>query len=138
MPILDGFELIEETRRLGNHSTLFVISSGYDDFDYAKRAMRLGVKEYLTKPVVGLDIDEVLERVHKELHERERRELIRESADRYAIRQALSTLLFGVSATDVVTYLLLAVVLGAVALVATWVPARRAAGVPSIVALRQE
>ncbi|GMK38619.1 hypothetical protein PCCS19_16730 [Paenibacillus sp. CCS19] len=94
MPVLDGFELIEETRRLGNHSTMFVISSGYDDFDYAKRAMRLGVKEYLTKPVIGLDIDEVLERVHKELHERERRELIRESADRYTIRQALSTLLF--------------------------------------------
>lgn len=95
MPVLDGFELIEETRRLGNHSTLFVISSGYDDFDYAKRAMRLGVKEYLTKPVFGLDIDKVLERVHKELRERERRELIRASADRYTIRQALSTLLFG-------------------------------------------
>ncbi|PWW07182.1 two-component system response regulator YesN [Paenibacillus cellulosilyticus] len=95
MPILNGFELIEETRRLGNHTTLFVITSGYDDFDYAKRAMRLGVKEYLTKPVVGPEIDEMLERMHKELRERERRVFIRESADRYTIRQGLSALLFG-------------------------------------------
>ncbi|MBD3919867.1 response regulator [Paenibacillus sp. PR3] len=95
MPVLDGFELIEETRRLGNHSTLFVITSGYDDFDYARRAMRLGVKEFMTKPIIGLEIDEVLARVHNELRERERRELIRESADRYNVRQSFSALLFG-------------------------------------------
>ena len=56
----------------------------------------------------------------------------------FGLTRVMSSLLFGVSATDVVTYVLLAVVLGAVALVATWVPARRAAGVPPIVALRQE
>ena len=54
------------------------------------------------------------------------------------LTRVMSSLLFGVSATDAITYVLLAVVLGVVALVATWVPARRAAGVPPIIALRQD
>ncbi|MBB6730923.1 response regulator [Cohnella zeiphila] len=95
MPVLDGFELIEGTRRMGNDSTLFVIASGYDDFEYARRAMRLGVTHYLTKPVVSEEADELLGRLENELRERERRLLIRHSADRYAASHALSVLLFG-------------------------------------------
>ena len=56
----------------------------------------------------------------------------------FGLTRVMASLLFGVSATDAVTYVLLAVVLGIVALVATWVPARRAAGVPPIIALRQD
>jgi len=50
----------------------------------------------------------------------------------------MASLLFGVSATDAATYALLALVLSLVALVASYVPARRAAGVPPIVALRHD
>lgn len=100
MPALNGLELIDETRRLGNRSTLFIITSGYDDFDYARQAMKLGVKYYLTKPVFGTEVDEMLERLRNELRERDRRQLIRTCADRYAARQALSMLLYSGDEAD--------------------------------------
>jgi predicted permease len=56
----------------------------------------------------------------------------------FGLTRVMTSLLFGVSATDAVTYGLLAVALGVVALVASYVPARRAAGVPPIVALRHD
>jgi len=56
----------------------------------------------------------------------------------FGLTRVMSKMLFKVSATDAMTFALVSLVLGVVALVASWVPARRAAGVPPIVALRHE
>lgn len=50
----------------------------------------------------------------------------------------LSSFLFGVTGTDPLTYVLVALVLLAVALVAAWVPARRATRIDPAIALRAE
>jgi putative ABC transport system permease protein len=55
-----------------------------------------------------------------------------------ALGRVMSSLLFGVSATDPVTYAAVVLVLIAVAAAATWIPARRAARVDPVVALRYE
>jgi len=52
------------------------------------------------------------------------------------LTQLISTMLFGVSSTDAVTYVSVSLVLGGVALFASYVPARRAARVDPMLALR--
>lgn len=70
---LNGLDLISQIRERGLECE-FVIVSRYRRFGYAQRAIRLGVEEYLTKP---LEKDE-LERVLEKLGQRKR---IRESQD---------------------------------------------------------
>jgi putative ABC transport system permease protein len=55
-----------------------------------------------------------------------------------ALTRLMTTLLFGVSATDVVTFSGVAALLAAVALTASWIPARRASRVDPLIALRYE
>jgi ABC-type antimicrobial peptide transport system permease subunit len=55
-----------------------------------------------------------------------------------ALTRVMASLLFGVSATDALTFGLVAAILAAVVCVATLIPARRATGVDPMVALREE
>jgi ABC-type antimicrobial peptide transport system permease subunit len=55
-----------------------------------------------------------------------------------ALTRFMSSLLFGVSATDPLTYVTVASLLLVVATAACWIPARRAARVDPMVALRYE
>ena len=55
-----------------------------------------------------------------------------------ALTRTLSSLLYGVSATDVVTYTTVPMLLAAIALVATYVPAARATTVDPLTAIRAE
>ncbi len=50
MPFCDGLNFIKNVKESG-HVPTFIILSGYADFEYAKSAIKLGVKEYVLKPI---------------------------------------------------------------------------------------
>ncbi|MEC0305136.1 response regulator, partial [Terribacillus saccharophilus] len=62
MPGLDGMGLIEQGRKV-YPLIKWILLSGYNEFEYAQKAMRFGVKHYLLKPSSEEDIHEALEEV---------------------------------------------------------------------------
>ena len=77
MPIMDGLELCKLVKKeLPNIKIL--ILSGYDEFDYAKEAIRLGVTEYLLKPISSGKLLEALNGVSESIRrEKEDKDLVR-------------------------------------------------------------
>lgn len=78
MPGLSGLDLIRRVLSIST-DTQFVILSGYDDFSYAKQAMRLGIKHYLLKPCNEQEIVEVMEDVKHECMRHRMREVQQQS-----------------------------------------------------------
>ena len=61
MPGLNGLELIEQAQRQ-YPDILFIIFSGFREFQYVQKAMGLGVLAYLEKPVTVMDLRNTLKR----------------------------------------------------------------------------
>ncbi|NIK70759.1 response regulator [Paenibacillus sp. BK720] len=100
MPIMDGLELISQMRLEGHKQTKFVVMSGYSDFEYARRALQLGVSHYLTKPIMSDEANEVLECLNKVLGEESRRQKAARYTERCAQRRALTALIRGEELSD--------------------------------------
>lgn len=62
MPGIDGLELIEKLDAL-KLNIIIAILSGYNDFEYARKAMTYGVKHYLLKPAEESEIIAVVEKM---------------------------------------------------------------------------
>ena len=71
MPGCDGLEMIRQIRET-NPDIRFVIISGYQDFEYARKAIRYGVQDFLTKPVQKSELEAVLKKITVEKEESDR------------------------------------------------------------------
>ncbi len=62
MPGYDGLELIEKAKEY-NLSIEFIIISGYQHFDYAQKAIKYGVMDYLLKPIQKEELTSTLTKI---------------------------------------------------------------------------
>lgn len=77
MPRMNGLELAEAIRSLDPEVPIAIIT-GYDYFDYAVKALKTGVEDYILKPVSRKDIVQVLAKLIGRLEAaRSRQELAR-------------------------------------------------------------
>ncbi|MDF2834999.1 MAG: response regulator [Paenibacillus sp.] len=68
MPVMDGLAFIAELRAFSDVPV--IILSGYEDFEYARQGIKMGVQDYLLKPVDEDDLIEVLKRIEGQLAQR--------------------------------------------------------------------
>ena len=62
MPYMDGMDL-SKVLHDKYPKTKIIILSGYDEFEYAKRALQYNVEEYILKPVTALELGEALKKL---------------------------------------------------------------------------
>lgn len=94
MPGMNGIELVQELRRKKMDVCVIFLST-HSDFEYAKQGIRLGVFDYMTKPVDELILGEVLERTkhyldemnHKRMRTEKERKIIGDSYHIYYSEQ---------------------------------------------------
>ncbi|XID93883.1 response regulator [Paenibacillaceae bacterium WGS1546] len=69
MPVVNGLDLLSHIQ--ANYpGTVTVIISGYQEFDYARRALRFGASEYLLKPISPASLADLLVQIKERLLEK--------------------------------------------------------------------
>ncbi len=69
MPQMDGLEFAARAKEILPNAEI-VILSGYRDFSYAQTAVKIGVSDYLLKPVKKSDFAEMLHHIHEKIENR--------------------------------------------------------------------
>lgn len=72
MPYMDGLELSKELNK-SHPSIKILIFTGFDEFEYAKEAVRLEIDEYILKPINSTELTEIMTRLKANL-DKERNE----------------------------------------------------------------
>lgn len=62
MPFMDGLELSRLVKQ-EYPDTKIIFLSGYDEFEYAREAIKIGIAEYLVKPISGVQLLESVKKV---------------------------------------------------------------------------
>ena len=75
MPYMDGLELARRVR--ADYPNIYImLCTGFDEFEYAKEAVHLEIKEYMLKPINAVELSECLTRL-KDTLDKEREEKLK-------------------------------------------------------------
>lgn len=96
MPFMDGLQLIQEAILL-YPDLKCVVFSGFSEFEYAKEAIRMGVNNYILKPVDLDEFTKTIKEVFNELNKQDLQEKIRQKKNSYLWDHILYQLVNGIS-----------------------------------------
>lgn len=96
MPIMDGLEMLEKIYADG-YTPKAIVLSAYSEFEYARQALKLGVTEYLLKPINLSDFSKALANARMQVE----KERMRQPEEMGTLEQIISGLLWGGLVADV-------------------------------------
>ena len=71
MPKIDGLSVAKKIKAI-NPDTKIAIITGYNYFDYAQSAIKIGVEDYILKPISRKDVSEIIVKLVNSLHKRKK------------------------------------------------------------------
>ncbi len=74
LPDINGFEVIERLKQEGEKAKIIIIT-GYDTFEFAKKAISYGVTDYILKPVMAAELINVIRRVSARTREEKKEKM---------------------------------------------------------------
>lgn len=93
MPFLNGFEIIEYAQNI-NPNTVIIVISGYDDFQYAQEAIKLGAMNYLLKPIDENELSQQLKKAVEKCNLTQQHHSLIESHQKNMEKTMLQCLIF--------------------------------------------
>lgn len=100
MPFMDGIELCKEIRKRGLNLKILIFS-GYSEFEYARMAVKLGVTDYILKPVDPSEFQTIMTRVVQELEDVEKQNSKLETSKQYMKEHVLYLLVNGTPISEI-------------------------------------
>ena len=102
MPHMDGMELIKQIKERNlNPNMKIIIVSGYSDFEYAKLAVKLGVSDYILKPVDPKEFEPTLRKILDELDSQKYEQDLKEKSMSFMKQHYLYSLVNGLGSNEV-------------------------------------
>lgn len=95
MPVMDGLAMLGKVQEAGLYPKVIVLTA-YSEFEYAKQAVKLGVCDYIIKPVVVQEFVQTIRKIQN-LWEQEQKRTPETMGN---LEHIVSGLLYGVSALD--------------------------------------
>lgn len=100
MPFMDGMELIERVRALQMKLSI-IIFSGHNEFEYAKKAMKAGVYDYILKPVDPKEFESTMNKVLMDLDNAKEEAVIKTKGEEFFREHILYSVVNGASKEDI-------------------------------------
>ena len=76
MPLMTGIELIETAIKELENPPLFIVLSGYDEFNYVRDSMKFGAFNYLLKPIKKDELKNIMKEVEEKLDHKRHNDML--------------------------------------------------------------
>lgn len=88
MPKIDGIEMLTRLKEIGKMPKVIVLSA-YSEFEYARQAIKLGVSEYILKPISVVEFTNSLKSLCQQIQDEKENSILNKESLKFIVEQEL-------------------------------------------------